>query len=152
MAERVQLRRTPGFRKPEGAIVVARPSQWGNPFPVKGDWIMWTAIALGYRGDAAGRRRAAVELHRAWLTDRLLVGEAFRDDGSAIEFSNGVTVSMDEHCRGLARGFAGMVGGPRLPERPPIAPLTGRDLACWCPLDQPCHADVLLEIAGDIDG
>jgi hypothetical protein len=22
--------------------------------------------------------------------------------------------------------------------------LTGRDLACWCPLDQPCHADVLL--------
>lgn len=26
-------------------------------------------------------------------------------------------------------------------------PLTGRDLACWCPLDQPCHADVLLEIA-----
>jgi len=25
--------------------------------------------------------------------------------------------------------------------------LAGRDLACWCPLDQPCHADVLLEIA-----
>jgi hypothetical protein len=25
--------------------------------------------------------------------------------------------------------------------------LRGRDLACWCPLDQPCHADVLLELA-----
>ena len=25
--------------------------------------------------------------------------------------------------------------------------LGGHDLACWCPLDQPCHADVLLEIA-----
>lgn len=25
--------------------------------------------------------------------------------------------------------------------------LRGHDLACWCPLDQPCHADVLLEIA-----
>jgi Domain of unknown function (DUF4326) len=25
--------------------------------------------------------------------------------------------------------------------------LHGRDLACWCALDQPCHADVLLEIA-----
>lgn len=25
--------------------------------------------------------------------------------------------------------------------------LAGRDLACWCPLNQPCHADVLLEIA-----
>lgn len=28
-----------------------------------------------------------------------------------------------------------------------LAPLLGRDLACWCPLDQPCHADVLLELA-----
>jgi hypothetical protein len=25
--------------------------------------------------------------------------------------------------------------------------LAGRDLACWCPLDQPCHADVLLGLA-----
>lgn len=25
--------------------------------------------------------------------------------------------------------------------------LRGKDLACFCPLDQPCHADVLLEIA-----
>jgi len=22
--------------------------------------------------------------------------------------------------------------------------LAGKDLVCWCPLDQPCHADVLL--------
>ena len=27
------------------------------------------------------------------------------------------------------------------------AELRGKNLACWCPLDQPCHADVLLEIA-----
>ncbi|CAN5598408.1 DUF4326 domain-containing protein [soil metagenome] len=25
--------------------------------------------------------------------------------------------------------------------------LGGHDLACWCELDQPCHADVLLRIA-----
>jgi Domain of unknown function (DUF4326) len=25
--------------------------------------------------------------------------------------------------------------------------LAGRDLACWCPLDERCHADVLLRIA-----
>ncbi len=25
--------------------------------------------------------------------------------------------------------------------------LGGHDLACWCRLDQPCHADVLLELA-----
>ena len=25
--------------------------------------------------------------------------------------------------------------------------LCGKNLACWCPLDQPCHADTLLEVA-----
>jgi hypothetical protein len=25
--------------------------------------------------------------------------------------------------------------------------LRGRNLACWCPLDKPCHADVLIELA-----
>jgi hypothetical protein len=25
--------------------------------------------------------------------------------------------------------------------------LAGKDLACWCRLDLPCHADVLLEVA-----
>ena len=29
----------------------------------------------------------------------------------------------------------------RLPE------LRGKNLCCWCPLDRPCHADVLLELA-----
>jgi hypothetical protein len=28
-----------------------------------------------------------------------------------------------------------------------VAGLRGKNLACWCPLDQPCHADVLLEMA-----
>jgi|ERR1700733_5375379 len=27
------------------------------------------------------------------------------------------------------------------------AELRGKDLACWCPPGQPCHADVLLEVA-----
>lgn len=28
-----------------------------------------------------------------------------------------------------------------------LSPLRGKDLACWCSLDRPCHADVLLEMA-----
>lgn len=28
-----------------------------------------------------------------------------------------------------------------------LEPLRGKDLACWCRLDQACHADVLLELA-----
>ncbi len=29
----------------------------------------------------------------------------------------------------------------------PLAALRGKNLACWCPLDKPCHADVLLDLA-----
>lgn len=35
-----------------------------------------------------------------------------------------------------------------LPMIPPeIEQLRGKNLACFCPLDQPCHADILLQIA-----
>lgn len=27
--------------------------------------------------------------------------------------------------------------------------LGGRDLACYCPLNEPCHADVLLHVANE---
>lgn len=27
-----------------------------------------------------------------------------------------------------------------------LDPLKGKDLACWCPLDKPCHVDVLLKL------
>jgi hypothetical protein len=30
-----------------------------------------------------------------------------------------------------------------------FAELRGKDLACWCPLDRPCHADVLLKLANE---
>jgi hypothetical protein len=34
----------------------------------------------------------------------------------------------------------------RLKEDPNfLEALRGKDLACWCRLDQPCHADILLE-------
>ena len=31
-----------------------------------------------------------------------------------------------------------------------LAALRGKDLACFCPLDSPCHADILLEMANKI--
>jgi hypothetical protein len=34
MPKRIQLQRTKDWRKPAGAIVVARPSRWGNPIHV----------------------------------------------------------------------------------------------------------------------
>lgn len=27
-----------------------------------------------------------------------------------------------------------------------LEPLRGKDLTCWCPLNKPCHADVILKL------
>lgn len=42
-----------------------------------------------------------------------------------------------------------MVVGPDIPDP---TELRGKNLACWCALDQPCHADVLLELANKPKG
>ena len=34
MPRRIQRKRTPGWRKPLGAVYVGRPSRWGNPFEI----------------------------------------------------------------------------------------------------------------------
>lgn len=93
--KRIQRKRTKGWRMPEGAVYVGRPSRWGNPFSIKG-WNCSPETAI----------------------------ENFRDLLARAPVNDGETV-YDTIRREL----------------------TGRDLACWCPLDQPCHADVLLEVA-----
>jgi|tagenome__1003787_1003787.scaffolds.fasta_scaffold17409368_1 hypothetical protein len=101
MPERIRLRRTKGWRLPAGAVVVARPSKWGNP----------------WRIDASGSTPYSV-------ADRATAVARFREFISA-------PYDSDEY-----------------PPREQIQDeLGGHDLACWCPLDGPCHADVLLEIA-----
>jgi hypothetical protein len=108
--KRIQLRRTKGWRKPAGVVVVSRPSKWGNPWKVyrrAGSWGVlgrgdWTSSEEWTKADAASY---AVELFRS-----LHPG----------------TTYADHDIRNA---------------------LAGRDLACWCPLNQPCHADVLLEVA-----
>jgi len=61
----------------------------------------------------------------------------------------------DELRRYALREYRGWITGEiqaklpmlELPERPDLTPLRGRNLACWCPDGQPCHADILLELA-----
>lgn len=48
--------------------------------------------------------------------------------------------------RGMVDGRWGFDGDVDYPISE-IGLLAGRNLACWCPLDGPCHADVLLELA-----
>lgn len=140
---RMRLSRAKGFNLQQAslalnglpAVNVCRPTKWGNPFNFASSDNCWNALALGCRGDAKGRREAAVKAFRQWVDDpRGLVKE--------MEFG----VVME--CKGQELAI-----GPRA--RAGVAPshheireaLSGKNLACFCPPDQACHADALLEIA-----
>lgn len=55
----------------------------------------------------------------------------------ACDTAREAVAKFKHHC--ADRGFAYPIDE--------IDELRGKNLACWCPLDQPCHADVLLDIA-----
>ncbi len=57
------------------------------------------------------------------------------------------------HGRGMAlRHFRRRVLGLQAIGVDLLADLRGKNLACWCPLDRACHADVLLELANAPEG
>ena len=91
--ERIQLKRTKGWKMPPNTVKVTRPSRWGNPFKV--------GVVSEY-GDVPDAE-TAVMFYRAWID------------------------------KGLQRAA--------------MFEIRGKNLACWCKPGEPCHADVLLEIA-----
>jgi hypothetical protein len=133
MPERIQLSREKGWRKPAGAVVVARPTKWGNPWRPGIKGIFW----LPDWPITGGRVRANLGLEDVVrLYNALLRGDDPRRDHLP-EYLN---MDGEMHVRELLRAHAVRI-------RADMVSLRGRDLACWCPLDQPCHADVLLRLA-----
>lgn len=85
--QRIQRKRTKGWRKPENTVIVQRPGKWGNPFKNPED--------------------------PAW----------------AVSQYKNLMLANPELCEEAKKE------------------LRGKNLSCTCPLNKPCHADVLLEIA-----
>lgn len=103
MPKRIQLSRKKGYRLPENAVKVARPTRWGNPFN-------WQADGIHTEQE---RKQWAVFSFREWLV------------------FGGIDLAIDRRDWILEN----------------IHLLRGKDLACFCKPDEPCHADVLLELA-----
>lgn len=118
MAERIQRQRTKGWRMPPNTIYVGRPTWFGNPFTPENYW------DAGYSGDLAIAIKHCVDAYRQWLT-----GARFTCEWRS-----------PPH-------FAEWLRNSRADRVQSITSLRGKNLACWCPLDKPCHADVLLELA-----
>ena len=120
---------------PPDTIYVGRPTRWGNPFDFRSSSNCWNALAMGCRGDASGRREAAVKAFRQWIDDPR--GRVAEMDFTLVMECKGQTIELGPRARAGAA-----------PSHDEIrSALRGKNLACFCPPDQACHADVLLEIA-----
>ena len=101
--ERIQLRRTKGWRMPPNTVKVDRSTKWGNPFVIG-------QPGGAFAGIVKDRRHAYLLFLGAAPGNETLVAAAQSE-------------------------------------------LRGRNLACWCPRDDPyedvCHAAVLLKIANE---
>ena len=72
---RIQRRRTKGWRKPEGAVYVGRPTRFGNPFRVTLDpdtkgWhvVARNGFSVGTFPSDLEARRYATDAFRVWIT------------------------------------------------------------------------------------
>lgn len=65
MPERIQRRRTKGWRMPEGAVYVGRPTKWGNPFRAHQDksgiWRVIDNNGVDYPLESNTRRTALIK-------------------------------------------------------------------------------------------
>jgi len=107
MPERIRLSRKKGARLPEGAVNIARPGKWGNPFAIGKP----NGLGFGIVND----RKHAVQLFARWLYL----------DHDLVIYQRERHAWMLEH----------------------LEDLRGRDLACWCRPEQPCHGAILLVVA-----
>lgn len=122
--ERIQRRRTPGWKLPPGAICVDRSSRWGNRY------------RLAKREDSPFPMGHAVVLDRR---------------GELGPFFGGFSTALEAQAFAVEL-FRRALLASRVVWDPPahasyFGPLAGHDLACYCRPGDPCHAEVLLELA-----
>jgi hypothetical protein len=122
----LRRRRENYYKKlPTGGVLVARPTRWGNPFVID-----MSPIGLGYEVRYQVRPGTRPDV----IADGLTVEEAV--------------------ARAVTEYRAWLRCAPRGIEIAAAAKkeLKGREVYCYCPLDRPCHADVLAEIANEGSG
>ena len=127
--QRIQLSRKKGWRMPENSRHVGRPTKFGNPFRVGADHPL-----TGQPMDA----QTCVDLYRAGIVAGIAAwkggsGSYFHDDQDEVY----------QAWEAVAPHLSAVEIGMELEE------LRGKNLACWCPIGSPCHADVLLAMANE---
>jgi len=123
--KRIQRRRTKGWRMPENTVYVGRGTKWGNPLKVIPD----KQFDDGF-GKIFVHSWGANMWHDTGLCgDTSDMLHMYRLMLEGAKFMNVKLQVWSNH-------FA----------RLDFSELKGKDLACWCPLDKECHADILIEM------
>lgn len=128
MPEGIQLSRARGWRLPPGAMSVARPGRWGNPYALK-------------------REFSRADPLRCYLDEAVMEVAGLSLDGRAYDSISPVTprVAVTAFEYWLHQAGRELLDAGR-------AVLAGKSLACWCPAGSPCHRDVWLLVANDQRG
>jgi hypothetical protein len=124
---RVQLSRKKGWRMPPNTVSVARPTLWSNPFVIGEP----SGCDFNDGGDPTPligslSRQQAIDLFRDMV-------------------SGWLSPEMHPHGHRWMSRFKKATGNAHPAEY--VSILRGKNLACWCKPGEPCHADVLLELA-----
>lgn len=136
--QRIQRKRTKGWKMPINTVMVGRPSKFGNPFRDIQD-IVYLYSERRYR------QRLDPWIYYGMKTDDVNCITLFEigcKDPAKIR-----TLVGDYDGLLLMRYFE------RLQKS--LSELRGKNLACWCPLTNKkgepvmCHADVLLKLANE---
>ena len=114
MPERIQRKRTKGWKMPDNTVSVCRPGRYGNPFRVGGHF------RVGERNEMC-----------IWM-------ESYAPDPPRYTLIEDAAMAVEFFKRLIANGHY---------SQKKLSELRGKNLACWCPIGSPCHADVLLELA-----
>jgi hypothetical protein len=137
MAVRIQRKRVKGWRMPENCIYVGRGTIWGNPFAPGAP----CGLFDGKDGRSLGIRDQ-VEI----LVPSLSLEQCIEFYSDLI--SGCVSPEMYPYGHNWFHDFKKKTRNAH-PTEWARSTLRGHDLACWCPLDSKCHADVLLGVANE---
>lgn len=116
---RIRRSRAKGARLPKNTVCVDRTTGFGSPFPIAS--VASTISGLEKKMWFVG----------TWTRPSMCFADTKEE---------AATISVKAY-----RWWMGLPAQATLRDKAKVA-LRGKNLACWCKLDAPCHADVLLEI------
>lgn len=128
---RIQRKRMKGWRLPPNTVCVTRGCRWGNPYAVhaadarQGGWVVRdtrTGKLWGWAAEKMDAHKIAVRLFAQELTPYTHHGE--HNDLGSLLLSAAVIEEIQRD-------------------------LKGKNIACWCGLNEVCHGDWLLDVANN---